>query len=236
MLEVPKVPAYAVRWGVNDALLVILGAQVVAVLWAGLLIGLGVIDVDDATTSIVGLVLGNLGLWAVYALGPWWAARAKGAGAVADFGLSLRATDIPLGLGVGIVAQLVFVPLLYIPIGWLTDEDPSEAARDLIEAVDGSSTRWLLVLSAAVLAPLFEEFVYRGLLLRALQRAAGPGVAAVVSAALFALVHFMVLQWPGLFLFGLLAAGLALWSGRLGPSVMMHVGFNATALIGEGLF
>lgn len=236
MQDVPTVPAHAVRWGVNDALLVIVGAHVVALIWGGLLLAAGVVETGDATLSIVGLVLGNVGLWAGYALGPVLVARSKGQGEVRDFGIAIRPLDVPVGLAVGVLAQVALLPLIYEPIGWFVDGDPSDAARELIGRVDGSVDRWLLALSAVVLAPVFEELVYRGLLLRALQRRIGSWAAAVVSAAVFAVVHLMALQLPGLFVFGLLAAGLALWSGRLGPALAMHVGFNATALVGEGLF
>jgi hypothetical protein len=47
----------------------------------------------------------------------------------------------------------------------------------------------------------------------------------------FALVHFQVLQIPGLFLFGLIAGTCAQRTGRLGMSILAHAAFNATAVV-----
>lgn len=237
MQEVREVPTYGVEWGVNDAVLVMLGANLLAFLGGGLFLAAGVIESGrDVPISVTALVLTNLGLWFGYGFGPYWLATTKGRGIVSDFGLFGRPIDVPIGVVVGLVAQLALVPLLYAPIEWIVDVDPSATARELIESVGGEGERWLLVLSAVVLAPFFEELVFRGLLLRSIQRAVGPLAAAAISSAVFAIVHLSVDQLPGLFLFGLLASGLALWSGRLGPAIVMHMVFNAVALVGEGLF
>ena len=52
----------------------------------------------------------------------------------------------------------------------------------------------------------------------------------VITAVLFALVHFQALQLPGLILFGLVAGYLANRYGRLGPAIFAHVGFNGAAV------
>lgn len=226
------VPAHAVRWGVTDAIAVIAVAHVLALFWVSLMLAAGVISSGDAPVSIVGLVLGNLGLWAGYLGGPIVVASRKGLGAISDYGASIEWKDIPLGLIVGVLAQVALLPLLYVPIGWFIDGDPSASARELIDAVDGSLDALLLILSAAVLAPLLEELAYRGLFLRALLRRMGTAPAVTISALVFAAVHLEPLLIPGLFLFGVLAAVLALRSGRLGPAWAMHIGFNVAGLVG----
>jgi uncharacterized protein len=50
-------------------------------------------------------------------------------------------------------------------------------------------------------------------------------------AMLFALVHFRVVEYPGLFVFGLILGFCAMRTGRLGMSICAHVGFNLTGLI-----
>jgi hypothetical protein len=52
----------------------------------------------------------------------------------------------------------------------------------------------------------------------------------VACGVLFGAMHFQPLQLPGLTAFGIVAATLAARSGRLGPAVFAHVGFNAVAL------
>ena len=56
-------------------------------------------------------------------------------------------------------------------------------------------------------------------------------LALIVSAVVFAAGHFQPLQFPALFAFGLVAGILAQRSGRLGPAIWAHVGFNATTTI-----
>jgi membrane protease YdiL (CAAX protease family) len=43
----------------------------------------------------------------------------------------------------------------------------------------------------------------------------------------FGLAHFQGIQLPALLLFGGVAALLAVRTGRLGPAILCHVGFNA---------
>lgn len=229
------VPAHAVQWGVSDAVAVIAAAHVLALFWVSLMLAAGVVESGDTPLSIIGLILGNLGLWAGYLGGPVVVASRKGRGAVSDYGASIELMDIPFGLIVGVVAQVALLPLLYVPIGWFIDGDPSAPGRELIEAVDGPLDALLLTLSAAVLAPLLEELIYRGLFLRALLRRMGAAPAVTISALVFAAVHLEPLLIPGLFLFGVLSAGLALRSGRLGPAWAMHVGFNVAGLVGLGI-
>lgn len=236
MQRVPVVPSHAVGWGVSDAVLVVAGAHLLAIVWGGALLASGVLDSGDAPLTIVGLVLGNIGLWLGYWVGPVVVARSKGQGPVDDYGASARFADVPLGVVVGVVAQLALLPLLYLPIGWFVDRDPSAPARELIGRIDGPIDTVLLVASAAVLAPLFEELMYRGLLLRALQRRLGTTPAITISSLVFAAVHLDLLLVPGLFVFAVLASLLTVRTGRLGPAWAMHVAFNTTALIAEGLF
>ncbi len=234
--ELPPVPARAVRWNVRDALLVLLGAQLLSILWAVTLLGVayGPDAVPDPLPITVA-ALANLGLAAGYFFGPLLVCRTKGNGAVDDLGARVKPADVPLGIALGICTQLVLLPLLYWPISWFVDGDPSEAAKELVALVDTPFEWAVLVLSAVVIAPVVEELFYRGLFLRAVQARLGPVPAAIITSAVFAAVHRQLLPLPGLFVFGLIAAALALYTGRLGPSWALHVGFNATTLVVLGL-
>jgi membrane protease YdiL (CAAX protease family) len=158
--------------------------------------------------------------------------RFKGRGLVEDLGARIEARDILPGIGLGLVAQLVVIPLLYyLVILRLVDGDLSGPARDLTDRADGPLGVTLLILVAAVGAPLVEELFYRGFLLRGLERRFGPTPALWISSIVFAAIHFQPLQFPALLIFGLLAGWLALRTGRLGPSWAAHVGFNAITVL-----
>jgi membrane protease YdiL (CAAX protease family) len=89
----------------------------------------------------------------------------------------------------------------------------------------------LVVLIAAVGAPLFEELFYRGLFLRAVQRRLGDAAAVAIPALVFGLVHFQPYDFVALVLFGVAMGVVALRTGRLGTAIWAHVAFNATALL-----
>jgi hypothetical protein len=100
----------------------------------------------------------------------------------------------------------------------------------------------LLVVTVLLIAPVAEELMFRGVLLRSLLRRVDAGAAVFVSALAFGLVHLLdftvgsLIAFPVLVLFGVIAGWLAVKSGDLGRSVLFHVGFNAftaVALITE---
>ena len=163
------------------------------------------------------------------------ASRRWGTGdVVGDYGCVFRPIDL-VGIPLGVATQLAFVPALYMPLRGLwpdtfSDERLEERAQDLADRAGGWLTV-LLVIVVVVAAPLVEEFVYRGLLQRSVQTVIGPGFALVSVAAWFALVHFSPVEYPGLFLAGLIFGGCVLVTGRIGPSIVTHAAFNATGLI-----
>lgn len=164
--------------------------------------------------------------------------RRSGVGKLStDYGLSFRPIDL-IGLPIGVAAQLLLVPLLYVPLRsiWpdaFTTEEIEERARNLWDNASGAGAVILIVI-VVIGAPLVEELVYRGLLQGAFGRrlAQWSGwLAVVLVAALFALVHFAPVEYPGLFLVGLVFGACALRTGRLGMSVVTHAAFNATGLV-----
>jgi len=82
-----------------------------------------------------------------------------------------------------------------------------------------------------VLAPLSEELLFRGVLLRSLLLRHGKWPAMVGSAGLFASVHLLegteiLHTLPVLFILGLALGHSAIRTGRLGSAVAIHAGFN----------
>ena len=96
-----------------------------------------------------------------------------------------------------------------------------------------SSEAWILSLFGMTLAPLMEELFFRGFLYPVLARRLGVGVAVVLTAIGFGLVHAPQLgrAWgPVLVIF---AVGLALTITRavtksVAPGFLMHVAYNGT--------
>ncbi|MSV48797.1 MAG: CPBP family intramembrane metalloprotease, partial [Actinobacteria bacterium] len=221
------------RWGLGDVAIGIFASLFLSVLIGGTIMALaGWGSIADA--PMWGLALLQIPLWAGY-LGAVVFAGSKGRGVIADFGLRIRAFDAPLGLALGVFCQLLVLPLLYAPIFSLTGTDKealSRPAEQLAEGTDGTFSWLLFALLVGILAPVVEELFYRGLLLKALEKRRMPVWAAVlVSSILFAGMHMQTLQFPGLLLVGLVAGTLAAITGRLGPSIWLHIGFNMTTVV-----
>jgi membrane protease YdiL (CAAX protease family) len=146
-----------------------------------------------------------------------------------DYGFRFRRGDIA-GLPIGVVVQLVFIPLLYRALSVVVDTSSvDEPAKNLTDRAQGISVV-LLVLLVVVGAPIIEELFFRGLLLRSIQARWTDTLALLASSILFGLAHFELLQLPALVLFGLVAGYCAQRTGRLGMSIWAHVGFNATTV------
>ena len=184
---------------------------------------LGNLPIEWRVVSQVGLWLGLVGV-------PVWAVARKGTSLREDLGLWMTARDVPLGLALGAALQLVAVPLLYLPILWFTgDQDVGAEARELVDTATGVPGVVLLFLIVGLGAPVAEELFYRGLAQRSFARRIGPRWAIVAAALLFGLMHLQELQFPALVLVGVVCGWLAERSGRLGPAIWTHVGFNLVA-------
>ena len=216
--------------------------------------------VSGSTTTTGGTVLSLVCLWvgfvgaAVVASrlrvreetvrGGGTALERRGTGSVvADYGLRLRPwPDIPVGIVVGVASQFLLVPLLELPLRPFVhnlSQRLGHPTRQLLgPASAGTASLVVLSLLICVGSPVVEELFFRGLVLRAalwrfrdLGRRAGPALAIVLTGLFFGLVHFEALQFLGLAGFGMVLGVLAWRSGRLGPSIVAHMAFNATTVI-----
>jgi glutamate-5-semialdehyde dehydrogenase len=101
-------------------------------------------------------------------------------------------------------------------------------APGLEELVAGS---WPGPLLAVVVAPLVEEFVFRGLILRGLLARWAPWSAILVSAALFGLIHLNPAQLPVTLTLGIILGWAYVRTRSLGLCVIGHALNNATTYI-----
>lgn len=153
---------------------------------------------------------------------------------VEDYSVRARPIDI-LGAPVGVLTQIVVLPAIYMPLeqfwpGTFSEDKLSENAKDLVDRANGGAMV-LLVVMVCVGAPIVEELVYRGLLQGALANRLSQIPAWLAAAAFFALIHFRPVEYPGLFAAGLVFGACALLTGRIGPAIAAHAGFNIAGLI-----
>ena len=205
-------------------------AQVLSVIVLGVF---GETGGSDTPIGVLAVVL--CAAWFAYVSGMWIVSARHGtANPVEDFGIRVVPIDL-LGLGIGVLAQLVVIRIVYLPLGALwpgtfADDELQRNAEGLVDRASGVTT---VVLFALVVfgAPIVEELFYRGLLQRSLLARFNDVVVVVGVATLFAAIHLRPIEYPGLFVFGLIVGVAAMLTGRLGMSIMAHIGFNLTGLL-----
>ena len=118
-------------------------------------------------------------------------------------------------------------------------QDPPQ--KELMEMLTGSRSAWTLVilaLTATVLAPIFEETIFRGTLLPWLEhrlgtrlgRLRGSILAVAVSALAFGAIHLQLLAMPTISILGAVLALAFLRTRNLLTSILAHGCWNAVVL------
>lgn len=208
--------------------LIIIASFVVATVLYGILIAAGLSDDSAAAIAqtVGGLAILGLGLRS-YSRLPLHERRMVLA--------PKRSIGACILVGVGLAFVLRIVAGIVLSIGQAVD--PS-LCRELLTLDDAIPTvMWhkvLLAISLVVLAPLGEELVFRGLLLRGLVRKMTFPAAAMVSGVAFALLHPQYWTiWPLLIAISIFGIVAAFVYRRLGypANVAMHVVFNLVTAI-----
>lgn len=142
--------------------------------------------------------------------------------------------DVWLGVVLGVGSQLVLMNLINWPLSRIFPEQFSadkvtERAESLANAAPGAWVA-LLVLVVVVGAPIVEEIVYRGCLQNGLVAGFGASTGIVLTALLFAVIHWAPVEIPGLFAFALVLGLARHKTGSMGLAIVTHVAFNATGL------
>ena len=186
---------------------------------------LGFLKADPALQQAVAVLGMYLGLMSLPLLILWAQLRGK-APRLEGGWLQWRWRPFGSALRQAFIQVLKVLPLVTL-VGWLFDQLVSKASgsNPLLELVLTTTNPWALLLfsiTAMVLAPLFEETLFRGVLLPVLGQRYGGVWGVVISALVFGIAHLSLGELPALFVLGLGLGWLRLQSGRLGPSVLMH--------------
>ena len=188
-------PPKVQRWGIPDALVGWLVVYLFANVWfIAVVAATGHVgdEIDDLPLGVVALA--QLGLSGGFFVVPWVVTKVKGNGLVADLGVRARWEDLWKGGLAGILTQLLLLPLLYVPIFWLFDkgsDDLEGPAQELTDRANGPLDVVLLVLIVGVMAAVFEEIFFRGLMQRAfLKRSLHPVLAIGITSVFFGATHF----------------------------------------------
>jgi CAAX protease family protein len=227
----PLVPAFTpLRWGIGDAIIAWLVGLVVS-----LIAVLPAVDPNakrqSSTVVLLALVGQTIGVVGYL----YQAARSKGRGSLKlDFGFEVDWRDVRWLLGGGLV--LLTSLALVAPITELAHLHGT--TQDVVRAFERASgvEKALYAVGVVVVAPLAEELLFRGVLLRSLMRRLDAGAAVGISALAFALIHVLgdtgtAYYVPAFLLLGLVSGWRASTTGTLSQSILLHAGFNLLATV-----
>ena len=132
----------------------------------------------------------------------------------------------------GLLMTIPFVLLVSLIMNLFIDNQ--NGSNPLLEIVLNNNNYFsfiLLFITTTFLAPLFEELIFRGVLLPILSREFGIILGIAVSAFIFALAHLSISEIPPLFILGIGLGITRLISGRLVSSVIMHSLWNGLTFL-----
>ena len=213
-----------------------LGLVVTAAALVGARLGLEVLGRFDLPIVVYALLATILGYGPMVAY-CWWACRRWGTGSLAD-DVGARVRWIDLGWGpiiwisawVGGIAAAIVVYALHLPIKSNTD------GIDRYSGDRGVLIAFLIV--AVVVAPLVEELMFRGVVMRGLASIAPVWLAVVGQGLCFGAAHVdPVRGWGNIGLLVVLGAVGSVFGGaayllrRIGPTMIAHALYNGVVMV-----
>ena len=133
------------------------------------------------------------------------------------FGTMISA-DLPNYLNYRFTQSIPFLKKMY------------DVVTALLEQMTGGPL-WSSFLLAAIFAPIFEEWLCRGMVLRGLLSKMKPGWAIVVSALFFALIHMNPWQALNAFIIGVIMGYVYYKTGSLWLTMLIHFVNNGTSVV-----
>ncbi len=219
-------------WGLNDLLFTMGAVVLVWVVCEGIfLLALKIAHVDQ-DSALPWLLALEMVLRVVFLFGFVALFRRRGVDWRQAFGLRRQR---PLhAIAFGAMFFLAILPPLAVvfPVcaklcQWFGIKDTPQDVADLLANSDSTVVVVLIVAFAVAVAPVFEEFVFRGFAYPALKQRCGTWCALLIVSAVFAAIHLHLPSFGPLFA---LAVGLGLayeFTGSLLAPITMHALFNA---------
>lgn len=136
--------------------------------------------------------------------------------------LGASASAVPIGLALGLIGIGYQHLLLASP--WPELQEPLEESVQLFANVPGARVAFAIM--AVGIAPWVEEFLFRGLMFRAMLPQWGLTIAVLASSTFFTILH-PAMAWPMVFTLGVINALMFAKTRRLLPCVVLHACYNA---------
>lgn len=243
-------------WGLAFVLIFLFLFQLIfyflAVFTAGLIFGIEFKEVQNLLTEPDGTALAinlarytNVVTFTGYMLLPGLMfALVNKTGVIREGGLKtpLRGNIILLCL----LMVALAIPLVDFMTGWLQAanlpewldyyaryfQNTREESLNTILDMERPAELVFCLFALGLLPALFEEFLFRGVLLNIFRYITGRKVLPVIlQAAVFAFLHLTVYEFPGILLMGILFGLIAMRTGTIWYGVILHFMFNATSIV-----
>jgi membrane protease YdiL (CAAX protease family) len=184
----------------------------------------------QATSLIAGLLTASFALFALKPLG------VAGGPSVRILGFDRRRLLGDIGWGIG--AFMANIPLVFCCAlatqNLFSGLPPAEhpISNDLQRNL-GVPEMAMILIAASLLAPVFEEICFRGMMTPAMEKLfGGPGMGIFASSLIFAAIHPTgIPAWPALAMIGAMAAYITYQRGSLIPAIVFHGVHNGALLI-----
>jgi uncharacterized protein len=189
--------------------------------------GIGQQDLGRVTFISI-LVLGTAGLAALYR---------KDLKVLLFEGWSVKKSIL---MGIGLVLAFKFVSGIYIQIGALSLGTPVEelttipnilfSSKQEIQALIATYGKVIGFILICLFVPVYEEVIFRGIILDSCQKYLNFNAANFIQAALFGIVHLNLFLFPVFFMFGFITGLLRKHSQGLLSGMVFHSVNNALAI------
>jgi membrane protease YdiL (CAAX protease family) len=220
-----------VPWSGRDVFLAFFcGALLSALLSTPLFIYVLWVDVGLSTSAQLGLF--SIIIYGSFALCGWFFALRRRRASKEDVGLvKVRGWTLLMMFPLTFAVMMINA-VIVLAVSALSSDVPTAREQILGQetSVEVPDLLWL-ILAGAVLAPIVEEFLFRGLLYRYLRNKRSRAFAVVLTAALFAIAHLVPTLVPSLFVFGMFLAWVVERYGSLYPAMALHSLNNLTSIL-----
>jgi membrane protease YdiL (CAAX protease family) len=185
-----------------------------------------------AAPTFVGVALSNL----VIILGILWYLRRRDANdKVGMHRWSNLSLPITIGVTIAVIGAGLVFNQLYTTYLFPDMELQADTTRLIGAMPDTIGSKILLFVTIAILAPIGEEMVFRGMLQKSFANVFPPYVAIVIAGLIFAAIHMQPYAFLPLFVLGAGFGFLYYITGSLRICIIMHI-LNNSAAFAQGLY
>lgn len=135
------------------------------------------------------------------------------------------AQALVVSMGVGYLFSFITVYIITV-----LEQLVGSTSQNFVNDFENSLPFWLTLFTFAVVAPFFEELIFRGILLNRL-RGLGDVSAVLLSALAFGFFHLNVYQLAYAFVLGAIFACVALLTGSIRDTFLLHAIINGSSVL-----